>query len=335
MGTFFHTPMRREGPSGSADRRPGHEAPSRAAPRAPSRSGLVRLGRRAWTVLACLAAAQLLVVGLAVASGTPSQLLLVAVLTQAAIAFGAATAKISDLRRTLRRDDLAEQMSATSGIGSAEALLAREQERMHELRGTVAGVVHANRLLNDHRVTMTRATRRRLQRLLDAELARIERLLSDTRRDPVAPVDLADVLDPLVDAVRLRGHAVRWAGTPCRVLGRPDDIAQIAHILLDNAARHASGRRISLEVTDCRDRIELRVSDDGPGVSPRLAPLVFDRGTRSATSGGEGIGLHIARRLARDLGGDLQLEPGHAAGAVFVLQLLVPAGAFPCLAPAV
>jgi signal transduction histidine kinase len=144
-------------------------------------------------------------------------------------------------------------------------------------------------------------------------------------------VDLAEVLDPLVDAVRVRGHAVRWNGTRCRAMGRADDIAQIAHILLDNAARHGRGRHIALEVAERGGLIELRVSDHGPGVPPELAPVVFERGVRISTSRGEGIGLNIARRLARELGGDLRLEAvSGITGATFVLQLPHPTGAVPC-----
>jgi signal transduction histidine kinase len=139
-----------------------------------------------------------------------------------------------------------------------------------------------------------------------------------------------------VDAIRVRGHAVRWNGTQCQALGRADDIAQVAHILLDNAARHASGRDIALEVNERGGLIELRVSDHGPGVPPELVPVLFERGTRTATSRGEGIGLHIAWRLAHELGGNLRLEATPAStGAVFVLHLPHPTGTVQCHAPAV
>jgi signal transduction histidine kinase len=234
-----------------------------------------------------------------------------------------------------RGADLEQLTTLASRVEMAEAIAAREQERMHELRATVSSVALSHRLLSDRKTTLSGTARWRLERLREAELARIERLLADTPREAVGPVDLADVLDPLVDAVRLRGHAVLWKGTRCQALGRSDDIAEIAHILLDNAARHGSGQQIELAVSDRGGQIELCVSDCGPGVPPTLAPVVFERGTRSSTSRGEGIGLHIARRLATDLGGDLRLESVPAtSGAVFVLQL-EPTGGVPCLAPAV
>jgi signal transduction histidine kinase len=289
--------------------------------------------------MAFLSAAQLLLVGLAAASvDAPSQLLAVSALAQAPIVIGAAAAATTGHRRRADRPaDQGELMVLASRVESAEATLLREQERMHELRATVSGVALSQRLLSDRRARLSRATKRRLERLREAELARIERLLADTPREQVALVDLGSVLDPLVDAVRLRGHPVLWDGTRCRAWVRADDFAEIAHILLDNAARHAGGRHIVLEVSDREQWIELRVSDGGPGVAPDLAPVVFERGTREATSRGQGIGLHIARRLAQDLGGDLRLaEPTPAAtGAVFVLQLPEPTGDAPCLAPAV
>ncbi len=64
------------------------------------------------------------------------------------------------------------------------------------------------------------------------------------------------VLDPLVDAVRMRGHEVVWKGTRLQALGRADDISEIAHILLDNAIRHAGGNQIAVEVIDSGERIE-------------------------------------------------------------------------------
>lgn len=308
----------------------------------PLRTRLGPFDPRDWHATAFLSVAQLLAVGLVAAFfGASFQLIVVAVLAQAPIAVGAAaTVVVVDRRRAHRRArqraDLEQLITLASRVERAEAMLAIDQERMHQLRATVASVALSHRLLTDDRAPLARATRRRLERLREAELARIERMLADTRRYPVGPVDLAGVLEPLVDAVRLRGHQVLWKGTRCRVLGRADDIAEITQILLDNAVRHAGGRRIALEVVACGERIELRVSDDGPGVSPRLAPVVFERGTRTATSRGEGIGLHIARRLARDLGGDLRLDTVPAGtGAVFVLQLPDPTGVTPCLAAAV
>jgi signal transduction histidine kinase len=325
-------PNRGEDPAVGVDERVSAcPQPSRHVRRLP-------FGVLGWAALLWLSAGQLLVVYLAAgAVDTPFRLAAIALLAQAPVLVGVAVvATIESRRRARLRAEHAELLRLASHVEEIEAVLDRDQERIHELRATVSGIVLSQRVLTSDGAHLATSTRERLERLREAGLERVERLLDDSRRDPVAVVDLADVLDPLVDAIRVRGHAVRWNGTQCQALGRSDDIAQIAHILLDNAARHAGGRDIALEVNERGGLIELRVSDHGPGVPPELVPVLFERGTRTANSRGEGIGLHIAWRLARELGGDLRLEATPAStGAVFVLHLPHPTGAVQCHAPAV
>ena len=70
----------------------------------------------------------------------------------------------------------------------------------------------------------------------------------------------------------------------------------------------------------------LVVRDHGPGVSPSARRRMFRSFSKSArdaaeTAPGIGLGLTLSRRLARDMGGDLRLDPTVAAGACFVLGL--------------
>ena len=177
-------------------------------------------------------------------------------------------------------------------------------------------------LLQEAQDDLPRATRERLESLHASELERLERLLTDGPREEPRSVPLAEVVDPFVDSVRTRGQRVLWGGTHCRAWGRRDEIAEIVHVLLENAARHASGADVAVEVSSDDDRVQLRVADRGPGVPPELAETLFDRGTRSRQSPGDGIGLHLAQRLSREMGGDLRLEPPvPGVGAAFALTL--------------
>ena len=66
------------------------------------------------------------------------------------------------------------------------------------------------------------------------------------------------------------------------------------------------------------------VSDTGPGIPPELRERIFDEFARLEESGairGHGLGLAIARRIARLLGGDLVVEESPLPGATFVLRL--------------
>jgi signal transduction histidine kinase len=101
--------------------------------------------------------------------------------------------------------------------------------------------------------------------------------------------------------------------------------------LVDNACKygapaggHAPGRPIRLRASLTPDAIALAVEDDGPGVPPTLRATIFrpfERGGRgeSDPAPGVGLGLALAREVARALDGELAFEPG--PGARFVLRL--------------
>jgi PAS domain S-box-containing protein len=92
--------------------------------------------------------------------------------------------------------------------------------------------------------------------------------------------------------------------------GREFDVSAVREImanLLDNARRHAR-HRIEVGV-GCRDDIvEIRVLDDGPGLADDLVERAFERFATLDGKGGSGLGLPIARGLARAQGGDLSYE---------------------------
>ncbi|WP_320670285.1 sensor histidine kinase [Patulibacter defluvii] len=109
------------------------------------------------------------------------------------------------------------------------------------------------------------------------------------------------------------------------VEGDPGAVAQIVRILLDNALRHAPGAAIRVTVGATPSSPALAVADDGPGVPADQREAIFVRFARGREAGeGFGLGLAIARELARSIGGELTLD-GDAPGARFVLTL--PEGA--------
>ena len=95
-------------------------------------------------------------------------------------------------------------------------------------------------------------------------------------------------------------------------------VSEVLANVLDNARRHAS-RRIDLVVAAADHTVEIRVVDDGPGLPDPLVERAFERFVSLDGKGGSGLGLPIARGLARAHGGDLTYEGG------FVLRLPVEA----------
>lgn len=265
--------------------------------------------------LACTVVSRALSTGRTDGVPTP---LAVGVAVLGAVALGSAAAAL--LRQTIN-DNSRRLVNLAHRAASAEMNVRHGQEKMHELHATVAGVAQASRLLIQNGGP-TGAVRHRLESLLDAEMARLERMLTRRGQQSVEDVCLDDVLLPLVETQRTLGTDVRYLTSGLRAVGRPDDIAEATHILLSNAARHAPNSLVTVTTTRRDDAIEIRVSDNGPGVPAELRGSLFEWGARGSTSPGQGIGLQLARRLMVEQSGNLTLESeGRLGGATFVLTI--------------
>lgn len=207
----------------------------------------------------------------------------------------------------------------------------------HELRTPLTGVqAAAERVLRDdpdrevrERVLLTLVREsQRAGRLVDDMLlmAGIDRGLDLERRE----LDLSDLAAEVVAGQRLRHPAATFdvVGGAAPTTGDRDRLTQVVGNLLDNAVT-AAGPHARVEVATVveDDAVVLRVRDDGPGVAAADRERIFERlvrldESRSTHRGGVGLGLPIARGLARAHGGELRcVDPGPAGGAVFELRL--------------
>jgi signal transduction histidine kinase len=117
--------------------------------------------------------------------------------------------------------------------------------------------------------------------------------------------------------LEVREGGPAWAHADARAAAR------IVRALLDNALRHgaARGGTVTIAVEIDGDQVAVRVSDDGVGVPAHERERVFGRFERGARAGaGFGLGLPIARGLARRMGGDVVAIPADG-GACFVASL--------------
>ncbi len=146
-------------------------------------------------------------------------------------------------------------------------------------------------------------------------------------------IDLVDLATVAQSAIRMAAHETRGRtrvervaeeGAIARVRGAR--IAQVVLNLVLNAAQALPpGRaenRIIVRTRRVGDRALLEVSDNGPGVDPRIASRIFDPffTTREGT-GGTGLGLWLARSIAEEEGGELVLREAAGGGACFVVDL--------------
>ena len=126
------------------------------------------------------------------------------------------------------------------------------------------------------------------------------------------PVDLSSLLDDIASAARRTGAVVEL-DTPegLTVQLRPDAARRAVTNLVDNARRHAS--RVRLSVQAHGRNVSVVVDDDGPGISPERRESVF-KPFESGADHGTGLGLTIARDIARAHGGEIHLEHSPLGG---------------------
>ncbi|WP_431795633.1 HAMP domain-containing sensor histidine kinase [Microbacterium enclense] len=217
-----------------------------------------------------------------------------------------------------------------------ERLRAFLSDAAHELRTPVAGIRaaadtlvradldgHEREMLAGHVVREASRASRLVDDLL--MMARVDRGLQLAR----ARVDLRRIVDTEAERARLvhPGLIIRTempdATVPVSV--DRDRIAQVLSNLVDNAARATGGRgRVVVGILPFGNEVEVRVSDDGPGIPAEDRERIFDRLVRldpsRAGSGGAGLGLPISRGIARAHGGDVECLDS-TTGAVFMLRL--------------
>jgi signal transduction histidine kinase len=207
---------------------------------------------------------------------------------------------------------------------TAWAVAADYEDRMHEIRGSLAAVEGALEVLMSG-PPVPADQRQRLADMLLEEVGRLRRLAAApgqaSPREERVEIDLDEVVDHVVAVRRLAGQSIAWAGSGVRVVARRDELAQVINILLVNAARHAAGSVARIEVVTEGSVTRVTVSDDGPGVPEELRSAVFQRGARARDSRGQGLGLSIARALVDDLGGTLALRDRLDHGASFEMTL--------------
>ena len=111
------------------------------------------------------------------------------------------------------------------------------------------------------------------------------------------------------------------------VQGDEDSVNRILGNLLSNAIRYGSdGKYIGLFLREELDFVYIDVVDKGKGIEPQFAASVFERlytmeDSRNRSIQGNGLGLTIARNLARQMGGDLLLQSEPGVRTVFTVKL--------------
>ena len=217
----------------------------------------------------------------------------------------------------------------------------------HEIRTPLNGLLGNLTLLKN-----TRTTREQARFVENMEisgqilLSHVDTVLDIARFEAgklsvaLQPTDLNDILQEIVDGqsgnAASRGNSISWQWVgeahPC-VAADAQRLRQILLNLVGNAIKFTENGRISIEVevaepgpTAGVNIFEFRIIDTGIGIGPDEVDVIFDDFHTSDPSigratGGTGLGLGIARRFARAMGGEIGVESTPGEGSVFWVRL--------------
>lgn len=208
----------------------------------------------------------------------------------------------------------------------------------HELRTPLNNLAGYLEAIADGVVEPSEGTIASLQEeanLLIRLVADLEELsLADAGRQVLnlEPQPLAPIIEQAVAMVapRARGAGITivqetWPAPMVDVDRRR--IAQVVRNLLENAIRHTpAGGTIRVSLRGQETKVELTVSDDGPGIAPEHLENIFERfyrtdSSRARATGGAGLGLAIVRQLVVAHGGRVWAANAAGGGALFTVEL--------------
>jgi len=252
---------------------------------------------------------------------------------------------------TRRRDEIGELSGALRDMTNAlytriEAIESFAADVAHELRNPLTSLRSAVETLP---VAKTEQSRQRLLAVIEHDVKRLDRLISDIsdasrldaelQRQEAAPIDLAMLLDALVKAANeIRNDDVKVVLTfesplsEFRVAGHDSRIGQVFSNLVDNARSFSpAGGTVRITCRRVRGEVEIRVDDEGPGIRPEALDKIFERFYTDRPEQGfgqnSGLGLSISKQIVEAHGGTIHVEnrmggqPSRVLGARFIVRL--------------
>jgi len=209
----------------------------------------------------------------------------------------------------------------------------------HELRNPLSGIVGATQLLGLE--TVNPAQKRHAQDILLRQGKHLTRIVDDLLdlarlargkvKLDMRPVELASVVESVVDALRVAGRVEQQLSctlTPAWIRADRTRIEQVVGNLVTNAVKYTPARgSIDIVLRAVDGEACLTVRDTGVGIAPELMPTLFDTFVQGAVAldraqGGLGIGLSLVRSLAKLHGGSITAESeGSGKGSTFTLRL--------------
>jgi PAS domain S-box-containing protein len=164
----------------------------------------------------------------------------------------------------------------------------------------------------NHIEELTTGLRELMRTLLEEESE-----LRPIRLDTVIESEVRDVSQSYDDATITIGDVPRVSVKGNMML------SSVFRNILKNAIRHNDSDvpEVDISAQTRDDRVEVRISDNGPGVPESIRQDIFGKGEKGLESKGTGIGLYLVNQLVAEYGGEVWVEDNDSGGALFVVKL--------------
>lgn len=143
--------------------------------------------------------------------------------------------------------------------------------------------------------------------------------------ESTAMTDITSMLQAMAEDLQEQGQQVQVTGDVAPLRVKPMAIRRCLGNLIQNALNY--GDRADISLTSSADEVVIEIRDAGPGIDPKRLGDVFQpfyrlEGSRNRATGGVGLGLTIARDIARAHGGELDLRNAKPKG--LIARLVLP-----------
>jgi signal transduction histidine kinase len=192
----------------------------------------------------------------------------------------------------------------------------------HDLRTPITSLKLKSEFIED--VDVRDGMRASLDELQAMTEAALDAARTGMGEEPLREVDVAALVESVCADLADLGGDVAFAQRPAaNACCRPNELRRAVRNLVENAVKYGARARVSVE--DHPGRLAVIVDDDGPGLEAGTAERVFEPFVRGETSrggaGGLGLGLTLARAIARGHGGDVTLANREGGGLRATLTL--------------
>ncbi|MGD8568182.1 MAG: ATP-binding protein [Gammaproteobacteria bacterium] len=261
-------------------------------------------------------------------------LLAVRWVTRPLVALGEAAERLGrDINRPLLNQEQGpkEVRRAAQAFNTMQARIVshiRDRERFlaavsHDLKTPITRMRLRAELMED--ATTRDKFMRDLNDMETMTVSTLDYIRGEQQREESKPVDIMALLESLQEDRQSMGQSVSLTGASTPYPAQPLALRRCLENLIDNAIKY--GKEAHVIVEDTKQQLVIRITDQGPGIPMQQLTEVFEpfrrlEESRNRETGGVGLGLSIARSIARAHGGELTLRNRSQGG--LEVSLILP-----------